>query len=486
MSSRWILRKRDFTRRCIENGMTDRNPVRGFYHVYTYDIAEKEAEEDWVWSLQKDERLALLLLDIGKCAHRALSQEELLKTERIFSLFKDHGMQMVVRVVYDREGKGMEHEPKHIGQVLLHMRQLAPLIAAFSPHIFTLQGLFIGSWGEMHTSKFLEKEDLRLLYETLREATDGAVRISVRKPQQQRMLRSADGEIKTGLYDDAILSSETDMGTFGWIDDVTDPDIMWTPEQELAFMQLHTKRVPCGGEVLAGALKFSAEEVLARMKMMHLTYLNSVHEPVLWEHWKTRSCGREEALKANGAVTLYDYIRAHLGYRYVLEDVRLEQFLCASGGALGADGRSGEGCRLLVTVQNTGFACCYDSLRMVLTIGGQKFSVSFLEPQLAVNSVIHVAFDIESALHQTVLKKVLYQTIDGENAAEAELEINQQLCGKAELPVHLALYHEKTGLPVYFANDFSDSDKWDKYCLSSSFSEGVSVGVLSMEKEAIS
>lgn len=469
MSSRWILRKRDFTEQCIKNDMTGKNPVRGFYHVYTYDITEKEAEEDWVWSLQKDERLALVLLDIGKCAHRAISQEELAKAGRIFSLFKDHGMQMIVRVVYDREGRGMEHEPEHIGQVLMHMRQLAPLLTAFSAHIFTLQGLFIGSWGEMHASKFLEKEDLCLLYETLREATDGTVRISVRKPQQQRMLRSADGEIRTGLYDDAILASETDMGTFGWIDDVTDPDIMWTPKQELAFMQLHNFHTPCGGEVLAGALEFSAEEVLARMRLMHLTYLNSVHEPALWEQWKTLSCGMGEIFGTPGTVTLYDYIRAHLGYRYVLEDVRLMPPVCASGRAVGADERVDAGRRLNVTVRNTGFACCYDVLRMELAVGGCKLCASFLEPQHAADDRICVAFDIDETLQRIMA---------GENAQKAGME--------AKLPVYLALYHEKTGLPVYFANDFSDSDKWDKYCRSSSLAEGVPVGVLSMEKDAIS
>lgn len=455
MSSRWIFQKRDFTRQqCAANDMTDKNPVRGFYHVYTYDIAEKEAEEDWVWSLQKGERLALVLLDIGKCAHRALSAEELLKAERIFSLFRTHDMQMIVRVVYDREGKGMEREPEALSLVLLHMRQLAPVIVSFSPYILTVQGLFIGSWGEMHSSKFLEKPELCLLYDTLRGATEETVCISVRKPQQQRMLRGADGRIRTGLYDDAILGSETDMGTFGWIDDVSDPDIMWTPKQELSFMQMHTGQAPCGGEVLAGALSCSAQEVLERMQLMHLTYLNSVHEPGVWEQWKRVPSAELRVDGVDAPSSFYDYIRAHLGYRYVLEDVRLIGFRHDEKDAP-ADRES-----IRVTVRNTGFACCHDSLRMELLIGGHRLAASFLERQLTSDHTMCVTFAIDEVLRK---------------AGDAQA-----------LGVRIALYHEKTGLPIYFANDFSDSRRWEKYCFKSSSAEGVPIGVLSMEKEASS
>ena len=56
----------------------------------------------------------------------------------------------------------------------------------------------------------------------------------------------------------------------------------------------------------------------------------------------------------------------------------------------------------------------------------------------------------------------------------------------APLPLALALYHEKTGLPIYFANEFLDARQWEIYRSSRSSVGGIVVGVLSTEKEATS
>lgn len=465
------------------NPTADKNPGRGFYHVYTYDITQKEAEEDWIWSLCKDERLALVLLDIGKCAHRALTDGELAKAGRIFSLFRDNGMQMIVRVVYDRVGRGMEHEPGEIGQVVLHMRQLGPLLAAFSAHILTAQGLFIGSWGEMHDSRFLEKEQLFRLYETFREAAQG-VRISVRKPQQQRILQMQNTEDAVGLYDDAILASGTDMGTFGWIDDVQNREIMWTPERELEFMQVQNRRALCGGEVLAGALIHSADEVLARLSLMQATYLNSVHEPIVWERWRVQRYPedgsgepnstadgarggreREGSCVAEGNGTLYGEIRVRLGYRYELAEVEIVgggPGRPASGARKPDAGRKAGCGRLRIAIRNTGFACCYDPVRVILSCGSMQLAEVFDGRALAAGASIDVWFDIFD-----MKEACAGQEGDG-------------------LPLFVALRHEPTGLPIYFSDGAcpsTDPARWERYRSISSLSEGTFVGVLLRVKE---
>lgn len=441
MKNRWIFCRRSWiTRISGKNDLTRRNPARGFYRVYTYDLTEQEAEGDWVWSLQPDERLALVLLDIGKCADRPLSEEELAKAARIFSFFRGHQRQMILRTVYDREGRGMEREPRRLELVCTHMRQLGPLFAQFSADILTVQGLFVGSWGEMHDSHFLEKASLLQLYHTLREATGERVCISVRKPQYQRMLAGREEMVDTGLYDDAILGSDTDMGTFGWIDDCLDDQIMWTPRHELAFIQDQAARTLVGGEVLAGALTLSWEQVKDRMRLMQPTYLNRVHEPALWEQWSASFC---EGAQEN-ELTRADYIGAYLGYRYVLSDVEFSEPYR----------------QLCITVYNEGFACCYDMLRMELTAGKKKLQVSFDGKTLAAGHGIRIPFSLDAVL-----------------------------CGQENrtvLPLSLALYHEKTGLPIYFANEFLESRTWERYRSNSSLSEGIVVGVLLTEKVATS
>ena len=421
--------------------MCRQNPARGFYHVYTYDLTEEEAEEDWIWSLQKDEMLALVLLDIGKCAERTLSDGELAKAARIFSFFRENHRQMIVRVLYDREGRGTEREPRSIRLVQMHMQQLGAVLAQFSADILTVQGLFIGSWGEMHDSRYLERPQLLSLYETLQEVTGGAVCISVRKPQYQRMFTGADGIVCTGLYDDAILGSDTDMGTFGWIDDDTDAQIMWTPRLEFPFIRKQAARLPVGGEVLAGALGVPWADVVARMRLMQLTYLNRVHEPVLWQAWERIPCD------VPSDVTCTEYLQSCLGYRYVLLDVTFSR-----------DAVRGE--QISVTVKNSGFACCYDSIRMELYIGKKRLQTSFDGKTLAAGCVKRIVFDVREALAVQ------------ENSAP--------------LVVILALYHEKTGLPIYFSNDFTEERRYVRYRSRSSFVEGSVVGILLTEKDAIS
>lgn len=69
-----------------------------------------------------------------------------------FCLFARHDKDMILRIIYDDEGKGMEHEPAGLSQIQSHMDQLGSIIYKYAAHIYTTQGLFIGSWGEMHTS----------------------------------------------------------------------------------------------------------------------------------------------------------------------------------------------------------------------------------------------------------------------------------------------------------------------------------------------
>ncbi len=428
MTQQWMLRRSSETSRWNGTDETWRNPARGFYHVYTYDLTACEAEEDWIWSLQKKERLALVLIDIGGCADRALSDAELQKAARIFSLFAENQMQMIVRVVYDRMGRGMEREPKMIAQVQSHMRALAPVLRQYADHIFLFQGLLIGSWGEMHDSRYLDAPSIRSLYRTLRDATGGQIRISVRKPQYQRMLREPDGTIPVGLYDDAILGSDTDMGTFGWIDDPSDDTIMWTPPTELSFIRQQAGMLPCGGELLAGALEQPWEQVLTRFRTMQLTYLNRVHEPVVWEQW----AAMKDPCDTVSHRSRLETVRALLGYRYVLGEVAFSQR--ASDGVFD------------ITIRNEGFACCYDSLRLELDAAGQRASVRLDGKMLAAGTDTRLSLTMPLPEHAD---------------------------GQLTLPVRLTLFHEKTGLPIYFAAPYPCRNH-----VSSSRSAGIEVGVL--------
>ena len=149
------------------------------------------------------------------------------------TFFEEHDKGIILRIVYDTKGRGMENEPSSIKIVKSHMKQLGSIICehmgekkSLPGKILVHQGLFVGSWGEMHGSKFLTEARMKELSDTFLEATKGSCPIAVRKPVQLRQLscqKTASSPYKTHLiqtsqlFNDAIFGSETDLGTYGTI-----------------------------------------------------------------------------------------------------------------------------------------------------------------------------------------------------------------------------------------------------------------------------
>ena len=62
------------------------------------------------------------------------------------------------------------------------------IVKEFVNHIFVFQGMLIGNWGEMHTSRFLAPTKLKELWKILQEELKQEVFYAVRKPSQWRLL----------------------------------------------------------------------------------------------------------------------------------------------------------------------------------------------------------------------------------------------------------------------------------------------------------
>ena len=117
------------------------------------------------------------------------------------------------------------------------MRQIFPVLNEFSDHIFVLQGIFLGSWGEMHSSRYLTKENIQKLEIQIKENISPKIIRSVRKPVHWRMLCTEEKEVfseKIGLYNDGMFGSETDLGTFAAPGEEREYawEEAWPPERE--------------------------------------------------------------------------------------------------------------------------------------------------------------------------------------------------------------------------------------------------------------
>lgn len=324
-----------------------KNPGRGWYRIYTYTLGEGETC-DLPPVLSGEDALALVFLDIGAYQEKPLDKQALEKMDAVLSAFAQAGVDMLLRIAYDKEGKGMEKEPFFYKQVQEHIRQISPLLIRYAEAILLVQGQLVGSWGEMHTSKFLTEKHIPQSAEAFLQLTERKVRFSVRKPLQYRLIQEQDnwenGRLPIGIFDDAIFASPTHLGTFGEEASLcTDWKSAWQPEAEISFMKSLAKQVPFGGEALQGEA-LTVEETVQQLKELQITYLNCIHDERRLSQWKQQQWkdGR----------SLYDYITAHLGYRFVAEQAAIE--------------KKGKETILSLRIVNHGFACAAEEIDFCL------------------------------------------------------------------------------------------------------------------------
>lgn len=337
------------------------NPAAGWYHIYAFPLEVPAEKLEQQWQLEPGEQLALLLLDLGAFRQRELDEETLDNLKRGLDYFCRSGKELILRGVYDRVGRGAQSEPAQFDRVVQHLTQLVHALQPYQSHIFVYQGMLLGSWGEMHSSRFLTKPRMKTLLAIL-EQLDGPF-LAVRRPVFYRMLRKESAERKLGLFDDAILASETDMGTFGWERrEVMGWEAPWLPEEELAFEEALCSHVPQGGEALLpqnGGIPL--QQAAAMLQKMNITYLNSQYDPALLSLW------REQQWTGGlwDGISGFDYIGRHLGYRFCLRETALRR----EKGRLDVS----------VTVENVGFAPIYQSCELLLiqvTLAGEEFRIS--------------------------------------------------------------------------------------------------------------
>lgn len=340
----------------------DGNPSKGWYGLYPFVISEEPDFDNLVWSLADGDVIALVRIDIGRRqpgvgTGSPFTDAELDRADRILTWFEKHSREVILRITYDTEGKGMEHEPSLIKNVAGHMRQLGPVIAAHADNIIVHQGIFVGSWGEMHDSKFLSENAVCELYETLVSACGNKVRIAVRTPMQHRFIMkyltrymgtgNADtdtGILRPALYNDAILSSEDDMCTYAG------GRTVWADYQD----EVCTYAV-CGGEAIHDNPLNDYDNAVKELANMHITYLNRQYDTAVLDKWRSN----------NG----YDYIGTHLGYRFVVTDTAVGR---DAEEETGSKTQTGVGSIYInVRIANRGFACVYDRVRLLAEFRGK-------------------------------------------------------------------------------------------------------------------
>lgn len=269
---------------------------------------------------------------------------------------------MILRPVYDREGKGRECEPDSFEQVLEHLQQIGGLLQDMQHSVFIFQGMLAGSWGEMHDSRYMSPECINRMWNCMRQYLGDEIYLAVRTPAQWRTLRS-EKEFRQkkyahlALFDDGILGSMTHLGTFGTeLREAAGWAQAWTRKEEMEFVNCLTEDMPCGGEVVActeNDRMYEAKFIVNELKKMHITYLDSTHDMKALDLWKSISWDGFDNLKIWKGYSLYEYIGEHLGYRLVVRTVELKPI------------RRGRA-EFMFEIENTGFGRVFQETELFL------------------------------------------------------------------------------------------------------------------------
>ena len=361
------------------------NPYCGMYRIYRFLADSDQLQPDGI-EIEKvlpdaNQQLCLVEINLLPFNEEPLSDRALSIIKRIFAHFSKHKKQMIVRFVYDLEGKGVLNEPKDIAVILNHMSQLSTLLTRFTDSIYILQGLFIGSWGEMHSSRYLSERNMTRLARQLYECSGEKTYIALRCPSFWRMIfqtyQPLDSDTaftgiqkaRFSLYNDGIMASEADFGTYGSIsalDSKTYGD-KWVRDDELEFQYKLNKYVPNGGEVINECHYNDVVPAMETLKKMRVSYLHSEYDEKVLDKWKNSLSGADGAIWKKKSA--YEYIEAHIGYRFTLEDVNVS-----------LAGDKSHDLKVTIKIRNLGFAPCYHKFDVKIIVRTASYAKVYEYP----------------------------------------------------------------------------------------------------------
>lgn len=335
------------------------NPSRGWYTIYPFQIEKSIDPEELKWCLRDKESIALVQLDLGAYAEKPLDFSALNHMKEILQFFKSYEKDVILRPVYDLEGKGLEHEPNNPDLLLKHMEQIGMLLKEAEHSVYLFQGLLIGSWGEMHSSRYTSEEAMLKLYGCIKSYLGDNIPLAVRTPVIWRRLIEQEKYMQnqyfyTGLFHDAMFASPSDMGTYGVMTrEAAGWKQSWTRSEEIRFMSCINEKIPYGGEVLAGEER-SMQSMISEMRRLHVNYLNRAYDRKRLDEWKKVAWTGEDEYHGQSG---YDYVGAHLGYRFVVSNSRQKAYH-----------RMTKKVEVEFTIENVGFGNCPQEAELVVCV----------------------------------------------------------------------------------------------------------------------
>jgi hypothetical protein len=349
-----------------------KNPERGWYSIVGCRVNDDEADADaFTETLEKQcnegDTLVLVLFNLAHYRNSNISRNGLQYIDRMIKNVKKAGLKAIIRFEYDWDGKGKKMEPDRIDTVLKHMEQVGPILNKNKNAIYLLQGIFVGSYGEMNGSKFLNEENFKTLLNAYLNVTDDSLQLSVRTSAYWRAFAQSNEPLdsytthpyaRIGLYNDGLCSSDSDLGTYSDGSSIDQGYIKsWNRQEELDFQSHLCQYVPNGGEMAVLSTYNDLDRIINEFPVLHISYLNRMYNSEVLDKWKRTIYYAKDSKDSYNGVDGYQYIGDHLGYRFVLKKVTIPKKVYSTGKAV-----------IQVAIENTGFSNLYHKKRIDLIL----------------------------------------------------------------------------------------------------------------------
>ena len=350
------------------------NPERGF-HIYAGSLFDGDTFDQRMAFIAKERQLRLVFARTSLPA-TALTASQLAAMSANFAAARNRGVKLILKFDYGNEGI----EPA-LSQVLAHMNQLKPVLAANQDVIAFVQAGFIGAWGEWHGSKsgLDTVASKRAIKDAVLAAVPGQIFVEFRQgfvlqedwyptPLTATEAFSGSPKARSGLHNDCFLTGGGDSSTYrpkGTV--VVDLEITKNQLQQRQYAVAHTEYVPFGGETCndsagartqmrtacSGGTDESGQSggILNEGPRYHLTHLNHNFAPEFIEQWQVEGC--------------YPQVRRSMGYRFQLDSVRHASHVAR-----------GETVMFNVAMRNVGWSRIFSARPLVVTIvnGGAVYA----------------------------------------------------------------------------------------------------------------
>ena len=414
------------------------NPYRGFYRMIGYILSDdqKPAEAAAWCSKNCDSNpypLMLLEINLKNYSNSNISTKARNQLDKILEQCLLAKKQVILRFLYDWDGQAMSTEPSDLSRIKKHISQLSPTVNKYSDCIYILQGTLTGNNGEMNNSNYGEINQIRQIMEELDQNISSDIYLAVRTPGQLRgILRNrnplssteaGNGTLQSrlSLFNDGMLGSVYDLGTYDDTPLQSDSRLEeeGTRSEELLFQYKLCQYVPNGGEVTIDNKYNNLDNAISDLSTMCVSYLNSDHDLAVLNKWKNSTYTGSGVFSGYSG---YDYIRAHLGYRYFIKSSSLDFHAFMSDKA-----------SLYLTIENVGFAPAYRQFDTALILTNQETG--------------------ESRRMKTEIDN---RSIAGSDQSEFKIELDVRSFEKGTYQVNLEMKDPYTRQVIHFANTGSE------------------------------